>query len=187
MNANCEDLIRDFPIWLPAVKFRQLYRLLANAESVPGDMAEVGVYRGGTSAAMAYACQGKRIHCFDTFTGLPETEFDEPHNSGDFSDTSVEAVRSAFKSPNFELRVGHFPETFAGLEDKKFSFVHIDGDYYETTRDAIALFWPRMSIGGVMLFDDYKWQACPGVERAIAEAGLTVQSNRFDQAWVVKK
>jgi hypothetical protein len=42
-------------------------------------------------------------------------------------------------------------------------------DYYQSTQAGIEIFWPRLVSGGVMVFDDFGWQACPGVERAANE------------------
>src|SRR5882757_11110760 len=42
-------------------------------EKIPGDMAEVGVFRGGTAAVMLNASHRKHLHLFDTFAGLPES------------------------------------------------------------------------------------------------------------------
>lgn len=179
-------------VWLGREKLEVIYHVASGLSSVPGDIAEVGVYKGGTLAALALMFPKKIVRGFDTFSGMPETSFSgEGHHAGDFSDTSVESVTSVFQSTNFELHPGRFPETAV---EGKFAFVHVDGDYYETTRDAIDWFWPRMSTGGRMLFDDFRWPACPGVERALNEAiekyGFSlvrVHNNDNDQVWIQKK
>ena len=53
--------------------------------------------------------------------------------------------------------------------DEKFSFVYIDGDLYQTTKDSLEFFYSRMVSGGIMMFDDWQWKLCPGVERAVNE------------------
>ena len=54
--------------------------------------------------------------------------------------------------------------------DRQFCFVYVDPDTYVTVKDAIAFFWPRMVYGGKMFFDDYGWEPCAGVKRAVDEA-----------------
>ena len=41
---------------------------------VPGDYAEVGVYKGATAKLMCEAKGEKHIHLFDTFEGLPNAD-----------------------------------------------------------------------------------------------------------------
>lgn len=151
--------------------FGTLAQLARSVRDVPGELAELGVYKGGVSAALSEIIPEKTVHCFDTFCGMPETGFvGEYHRPGDFADTSVEAVRALFQTTNFVLHPGRFPQTAEDLGGLRFAFVHIDGDYYETTRDAIDWFYPRLSPGGVMLFDDYGFVNCPGVARAVHES-----------------
>lgn len=71
---------------------------------------------------------------------------------------------------NVYLHQGRFPKTITSeLNEARFCFVHFDGAFYETTRDAISFFFPRLVPGGVLLFDDWEWAACPGVKRALPE------------------
>lgn len=135
---------------------------------LPGVMAELGVYRGGSAKVIAEACPEKTLYLYDTFTGIPSDDEDKRgiHRAGDFA-TSLRAVQSLLRGCRVRFRVGVFPHTAANV---CYSFVHIDGDTYQTTRDAIAFFWPRLVDGGCLIFDDYKFGNCPGVERAIKEA-----------------
>ena len=76
-----------------------LERLLRQTLSVPGDVFECGVYKGGTAALLRAlleeAKSSKKLYLFDTFEGMPETNPEEDlHRNGDFSDTSFEAVQS---------------------------------------------------------------------------------------------
>src|SRR5262249_58217181 len=55
---------------------------------VPGDFVECGVWRGGSVMTMALALQRlgatRRIHCFDTFEGMPPpTGADVRHETGE--------------------------------------------------------------------------------------------------------
>lgn len=73
-----------------------LYQLARHVDSLEGDVAEVGVCRGGTAKLLAQTLGpvGKTLHLFDTFTGMPEADpAHDVHREGDFGNTSLEAVR----------------------------------------------------------------------------------------------
>src|ERR1051326_3789531 len=70
-----------------------LYSLALQASSVAGDFWECGVYRGGTAHLLAEVLTRenarKKLHLFDTFTGMPETDpTKDLHQPGDFANTS---------------------------------------------------------------------------------------------------
>jgi hypothetical protein len=49
----------------------QIFRAVKQTSKINGDIAEVGVYRGGSSKLICEAKGNKRLHLFDTFEGLP--------------------------------------------------------------------------------------------------------------------
>jgi O-methyltransferase len=149
-----------------------LYQLIKQARRVPGAVAEVGVYRGGTAKLMARLLDGeKTLFLFDTFAGMPAThpEYDF-HRSGDFADTSLESVRAYLADcRQVELRQGLFPDSAGPARDQTFSLVHVDVDIYASVLSCCEFFFPRMSPGGVLVFDDYGMISCPGAKRALDE------------------
>lgn len=148
-----------------------VYQFAKHALNLPGDMAEVGVYRGGTARLIAKVCPKKKLYLFDTFAGMPQVNQSIDFvKTGDFADTSLEGVKAFLEgNANVEFRQGFFPKTAAGLENKKFSFVHSDVDIYQSVKDCLEFFYPRLVAGGVMLFDDYEFKECEGVKKAIDE------------------
>jgi O-methyltransferase len=151
-----------------------LERLLRQAlRSVPGDIAECGVYRGGTARLMAMILSEldpkRKAYLFDTFDGMPQTnpEFDL-HSKGDFADTSLAAVREFLGAfDNCRFRPGFIPDTFKGLEESVFAFAHIDLDIHDAILDASEFFYPRIAAGGFLIYDDYGFPSCPGARRAV--------------------
>ena len=111
-----------------------LYILLKQALTIDGDIAECGVYRGGTAAMLAKVIAEtggrQKFYLFDTFGGMPKTDKKHDlHNEGDFADTSAEDVEAFVNQPDIAIiRKGFIPETFAGLEARRFAFAHIDVD-----------------------------------------------------------
>ena len=147
-----------------------LYSLVKSVQDKEGEIAEVGVYRGGTGKLIAKASP-KPVHLFDTFTGLPEaTAKVDRLVRGELANTSVEEVRMFLADcPNVVIYPGMFPATGGPVADKKFCFVHIDTDNYRSIAECLKFFYPRMVLGGVMVIDDYEWFDCPGVKKAIDE------------------
>ena len=85
--------------------------LVACAETAPpGAVAEIGVYQGGTAWRLMQVCrrQGRALHLFDTFAGIPDAEPIDRHGVGEFaSDEAV--VRRAL--PEAVFHTGVFPDT----------------------------------------------------------------------------
>jgi len=126
-------------------------------ESVEGEFAEVGVYRGTTSRFLLRCAPERTLHLFDTFQGFAPHDR-EPGNAADsrFQDTSAETVRRALgNSANVAIHAGYFPDTTAGLEDRRFAFVLLDLDVYAPTLAGLAFFYPRLARGGYCFVHDY--------------------------------
>jgi len=138
---------------------------------IDGDMAEVGVYQGGSARLICEFKGNKNLHLFDTFEGIPEkciTENDSNGVKGGVFSAEFQNVKKYLrKYPNVFFYVGVFPETAKHLEDISFSFVHLDVDTYRTTFDALDYFYPRMNVGGVFISHDY--MTLEGVRKAFVE------------------
>jgi len=155
-----------------------LYLLAKQANNLNGDFCECGVYRGGTAMLLERVLagisnrNGKKLHLFDTFEGMPATDPAlDLHKKGDFHDTSMEAVRERLKSVDLvEFHKGWTPDTFLDLrQDAKLSLVHIDVDIYRSVMDCCNHLYERVVKGGFMIFDDYGFPSCPGARKAVDE------------------
>ena len=168
----------DFATVWPAAKTRTLvdaarahtlYQLARHASHLNGEMAEVGVYRGGTAMLLAHVADGagRKLHLFDTFAGMPATDARDLHSAGDFADTSLASVQHFLKDHrSVNLHAGEFPATAAPVETARFSLVHVEVDIAASVEACCAFFYPRMVPGGVLVFDDYGFTSCPGAKRA---------------------
>ncbi|MFO0898284.1 MAG: TylF/MycF/NovP-related O-methyltransferase [Pirellulales bacterium] len=143
---------------------------LAKAQCrLEGELAEVGVYEGGTARVICEVKGARPLHLFDTFAGLPTSSAADRaiHRENQFA-CSLDSVRAYLQPyPGVEFHVGRFPESAAGLEDRRFSFAHFDVDLYESTRGCLEWFYPRMVSGGVMISHDYS--VLSGVKQAFTE------------------
>jgi len=150
-----------------------LYQLVKHAIGMEGDIAEVGVYKGGTAKLIAKVAAEttKTVHLFDTFSGMPPTDITKDlHKKRDFSDAPLDDVKMYLKDcSNVRFYPGFFPDTSDAVSNLQFCFVHIDVDIYKSVVDCCGFFYPRMVKGGIMIFDDYGFSSCPGAKRAIDE------------------
>lgn len=150
-----------------------LYQFSEYVSKLPGDFAEVGVYRGGTAHMLGKLAveQGKRLHLFDTFEGMPATDDQRDFVvTGDFADTSLARVKNYLKDiQSCDFHPGFFPETAAPLKDRRFSFVHVDVDMHQSASDCCEFFHDRLVQGGVMIFDDYGFLTTEGLREAVDE------------------
>jgi hypothetical protein len=146
----------------------QIFMAVQRTEKIKGEIAEVGVYRGGSAKIICEAKGDRILHLFDTFEGLPQTEeIDILHFKGEFR-ASLEDVKGLLKEyPNVYFYKGLFPSTAEPVKNTKFSFVNLDVDIYRSTVDCLNFFYPRMNPGGIIISHDY--MSVPGVRKAIDE------------------
>lgn len=178
---------------LPVEARKVLAEQVRLTADIPGELAEVGVYKGGSAAIIAEnKMVDKPLHLFDTFRGLPEPTEADTLKRGEFGDVDLKKVREDLAIfPNVIFQVGLFEWTSGLLYQKEWSFVHLDGDLYETTLQGLKFFYPKMSSGGIILLDDFGHKDCPGVEKAAREfmdgkpEQIEMVGNR--QARIVKK
>jgi hypothetical protein len=166
-----------------------LAAMLARAElAPPGAFVEVGVFQGGTLWHLAAlgAIQGREVWGYDTFTGQPWCEEGvDSHKLGDFSSTTLEAVREAV--PGAQLVRGVFPESAIEVHERPvepIAFAHIDCDQARSYRETIAFLRPLMARGGVMWFDDAP--CLPGARREVERAFATAEIRETEGKWWVE-
>jgi len=157
-----------------------LLHFLKESLSLEGDVMECGVWRGGSAKLIFETVtkyrEDKKVYLFDSFEGMRKTdvEFDR-HKTGDFRDTSLDYVKnyvfnSVFdseKSKMISFHKGWIPESFQGLDNLKLCFAHIDLDLYKSILDTLNFVYPKLSSGGVIVFDDYGFASCPGARKAV--------------------
>lgn len=189
----------------PVLARRQwLKRFLAHIElfkmtlDVPGDVAELGVFRGMGLMTWANLLESysigdrtKIVWGFDNwkgFTKLSVADGAENENANKvvggfnpekFFDELQDAIK-IFDNDRFipwkarvKLVNGQIEETvFRFVSENpgiRFSLVHFDCDLYEPTKAALEALWPRISRGGVILFDEYGIPDWPGETKAVDE------------------
>lgn len=177
----------------------ELWQLVAQALKVPGNILEVGAWRGGSAALMALRAAhldpGRTVFVADTFSGVVKaSDKDSYYRGGEHADTSLAMVVQFLHNlelKNISLLPGVFPEQTAHrIADAEIALCHIDVDVYQSASDAFEWVWSRMPRGGIVVFDDYGFLGCEGVSRLVHEVqsrpGLVTIANANGHAVVVK-
>lgn len=156
----------------------ELWTLVGELRHVPGGLIEIGVWRGGTGALIGRRARlagvDAPLYLCDTFSGVVKAGSADPvYVGGEHADTSEGVVRELLgrmRVDKAEILRGIFPEeTSAGLADTRFRFCHIDVDVYQSAKDVADWIWPRLSVGGVIVYDDYGIAPTAGVTRFVDE------------------
>lgn len=174
-----------------------LYLLMNQINDIPGDILEVGTWRGGTAGILTSMAPNKTVYLADTFEGVVKASDWEHYEDRAHSDTSQGVVEDLLKKTlgvdNFRILKGIFPdETGEVIVGKPLSFVYLDLDVYQSTKDAFEFIWPHLSPLGVVAFDDYGMiSACEGISKFVNEVRddpdkLFLQ-NMNGQAYIIKK
>lgn len=149
----------------------ELWTMVKNMRTVEGDILEVGVWRGGTGAILSKASENSnaQVYLADTFTGVVKaTEEDTVYRGGEHSDTSEQIVSDLLErvmSKNAIVLKGVFPDDFPGLQIDKIKLCHIDVDTYQSASDIFDYAWPKIQVGGAVVFDDYGFWTCEGITK----------------------
>lgn len=169
----------------------ELWQLVGQADSLPGYVLEVGVWRGGTGCLIASNTRKQVVLC-DTFTGVVKSSgVDTKYHGGEHANCSAEIVRKLASSlgVSVDIRQGIFPDDFPDLGKQIFAFVHIDVDVYQSGKAVFECVWPNMPVGGIVVFDDYGFAACHGITKFVNELygpGKVVIYNLNGHAVIVK-
>lgn len=168
------------------------------AHNIPGDLIETGVWRGGAAIFMrallkAYGVQDRCVWAADSFAGLPPPNAETyPADSTDIHHTyqelavSLEQVRANFErygllDERVRFLQGWFKDTLPAAPIEHLAVLRLDGDMYESTMDALVNLYPRLSVGGYVIIDDY---ALPGCRQAVDDyrtsQGITDEVRAID-------
>lgn len=146
------------------------------ADAVPGDLIETGVWRGGATIFMrgilkAYGVTDRVVWVADSFEGLPTPDLETyPMDAHWVPSAGRIAVDIATVRRNFaqyglldkQVRFlkGWFKDTLPTAPITQLAVLRLDGDLYESTWDALTHLYPKLSLGGFVIVDDYNLASC---------------------------
>lgn len=151
-------------------------RILANG--VPGDLVETGVWRGGATIFMrgllrAYDVTDRVVWVVDSFEGFPPPDpVSYPADQGKFLNglNQILAVSITEVNENFarygllddqvRFLAGWFRDTLPTAPIEQLAILRLDGDLYESTILALEHLYPKLSVGGYVIIDDYNLEPC---------------------------
>lgn len=175
-------------------------------EKVPGDFIETGVWRGGATVFMRallkqYDVKNRVVWVADSFEGLPKpnprkysADRGDKHFKNKELSISLDVVKNNFKKYDLlddqvKFLKGWFKDTLPNAPIEKLSILRLDGDMYESTMDALTHLYPKLSIGGYIIIDD--WGAVRGCKQAVLdyrnEHNITEEIMEIDWASVFWK
>jgi hypothetical protein len=158
----------------------------ALATRAAGDFVECGVNAGFLSSAILtyldWMSLDKKFFLVDTFEGPVLTQFNEEEAGNGRLDavreclakdgyvTDMERVRRNYAEwSRIEIVQGRVPEVLPAVDTRAVAFLHLDMNCAYPEVEALRHFWPLISSGGVVLFDDYAHCGYEAQAKAIDE------------------
>lgn len=155
----------------PVEKLKLMAEEFLKVADLPGAVADLGTCQGGTALILRRLAPDKDLHLFDTWAGNPHDDPMCHHKCGEWAANLNDCKRLVGQGELTYYHQGVFPESaslgIGGGGEREYCFVYVDMDTYQSTRDAIDFFVPRLVHGGKLVFDDYGWDACAGVRKAV--------------------
>lgn len=175
--------------------------------AIPGDIVECGVWKGGSMMAVALSLKefgaARRLHLFDTYEGMSEPggvdktyrgevagalmAQNERETSAIWAYGALEEVRKNVLGTGYDPNLvafvqGKVEDTLPAHAPESIALLRLDTDWYESTKHELEQLYPRLSVGGVLLIDDYgHWEgARKAVDEYVQEKQLRVLLQRID-------
>lgn len=200
-GINNREIWRNFQIYTRRVflkKFLAHYEFFQMVKDLPGDIVELGVFRGASLFSWANFMEirnmgdrHKRVIGFDNFAGFGEMDAkdgaakpDQHKAEGGFSSAGFYeqlkdaiAIYDADRFIPYKARIvlvegdieESVPRWVTENPGHRISLLHCDVDLYRPTKVALEQLWPLVVPGGVVLFDEYGIPPWEGESRAVDE------------------
>jgi len=189
-----------------------LFKAVEHVEAlgVKGAIVECGVWRGGSAMCCALALRAlgstqRDLYLYDTFTGMAEpgprdTDFRgrsaldiwRRATHGEVTDwclaTEAEArtnvLSTGYPADRITLVPGRVEDTIPAVAPKEIAVLRLDTDWYDSTHHELVHLFPRLSVGGVLIVDDYGyWRgAREATDEYLRECGARLLLCRIDHA-----
>lgn len=161
-----------------------------SSSDIEGAVVECGVWRGGSMMAAALRLQERQdlrdLWLYDTFDGVPEPDPStdgyaavtawrsaNPRRGGsdwclaDLADVTANMQSTGYPADRIHYVEGMVEDTIPRELPDQVALLRVDTDLYSSTRHILTYLTPRMTPGGVVIFDDYgTWQ---GARKAVDE------------------
>lgn len=166
-------------------RFYALHKAISYIElsGVKGDVVECGVWLGGSmmfaaGVLLSLGSVKRKLHLYDTFEGLPRPDETkdidlwgnnaldgwEPMRINDtcshWARATLEEVRDNMTSTGYPggsvtFVQGKVEDTLLTHVPEALALLRLDTDWYSSTKCELEVLYPRLSVGGVLIIDDY--------------------------------
>lgn len=179
-NAD-ENMWRVFNQFHYVCDTHRFQKLLARADmvrriaDVPGDIVDCGTFKGISTIQFAHFLKiyrpqaAGRVVSFDTFEAIfPKVRQDEAASAqahmddlyeANAYDQLTDAIGNLDLADVVEIVKGDITETLpayvAGKAGFRIALLHCDLDVYPATKKILEVAWPRVTPGGIVVFDQY--------------------------------
>ncbi len=195
--------------------FERMYALYKAVDyidraGISGDIAECGVWRGGSMMVVAHTLLARGhtdrdLYLFDTYEGLPRPDETKDvdlwgnraidgwlprqtsEESSHWAEASLEDVRANLLSTGYPEERLHFVKgmverTIPESAPAAIALLRLDTDWYASTKHEMEHLFPRLARDGVLIIDDYGHfeGARQAVDEYISAHELPVLLNRID-------
>lgn len=209
INTTSKDIYESFNHFIFSNDTKVLsklmfkYKFLELTKEVPGDVLELGVFKGSGLLGwlklkdIFYPNSFKKIVGFDIFDtdklisildGYDREYMENLFVSRGFKQSpqyvdilSQKILDAGFSHSDFELVAGDVSYTTKAYASErpgaKISILYIDLDLDKPTYDSLVNLWQRVSSGGYIVFDEYgyhQWSETNGADRFAKEHGLKI-------------
>jgi O-methyltransferase len=177
--------------------------------NIPGDIAECGVWSGGSMLLAAHALKHfgdttRRIYLYDTFSGMPKPDdidvrWDgipslptwEHHRAngqkwgfgGTQDHVRSVVLSSGYPEDRFVFVEGMVEDTLPAIRPEAIAILRLDTDLYSSTLHELVHLYPVLSVGGILIIDDYGAfvGAKVATDQYFAETGVPVFLSRINE------
>ena len=194
------DYIHYFPAFaghLTIARFISLYEVYKMTLGVAGHIGEIGVFKGAGSLFFAKLMKLFEpesltlVHGFDWFQGAKITEEEKFVTDGECHEDYERVIKliraqgldSVVHIHNLDV-TKDLDQFFKENPQLQFKLIFADCGIYEVVRSTLEHFWPRLTSGGIMLFDQFNHEVAPGETRAIKEFMPDAKLRTFPFGWM---
>jgi hypothetical protein len=139
--------------------------------NIEGDILDIGVYKGYSTSLVIkklkeLGIRDREVYLYDTFEGMPKpTEEDGDKISkiyrknwalGTLDEVKKNISKCGYPESNTHYIKGMVEETLLNHPHKKIAYMRLDTDYYSSTKMELVSLYPILSVGGVVIVDDYR-------------------------------
>jgi hypothetical protein len=176
---------------------------------IDGAMVECGVWKGGSSMAIALTLkklgsENRDLYLYDTFSGMStpsdvdisikgekaHEQYSNTRKADDASDwclSPLEEVKENVYSTGYRKEKCHFikgkvEDTIPKTIPEEIALLRLDTDWYESTKHELIHLFPLLKRNGVLIIDDYgHWEgARKAVDEYISDNNTRILLNRID-------